>query len=227
MRRTVQSPACQDEESAAPTHVVVIGASWGGLHALTTIVSALPPDFAAPVLVVQHRGKDAAGLLRDLLQDVTPLCVVDAEDKEPLHNGHVFIAPPDYHVLVDEGYLSLSTDAAVRYSRPSIDVALASVADSYGARAIGVVLTGANEDGAAGLRRIVERGGWGVVQNPDTAEVRTMPEAALRAVQATGAPRLVVAPLDRIGAELVALIATGASTRGDAPGGHAPGGHAP
>jgi two-component system chemotaxis response regulator CheB len=190
--------------------VVVIGASWGGLHALSTIVAALPADFAAPVLVVQHRGRDAASLLRDLLQGVTALRVVDAEDKEPLLDGHVFIAPPDYHVLVDEGQLALSTEAAVRYSRPSIDVALASVADSYGPRAIGVVLTGANDDGAIGLRRIVERGGWAVVQAPETAEVRTMPDAALRAVRAAASHRWVVAPLDGVAAELVALVDTGA-----------------
>ena len=199
--------------------LVVVGASWGGLHAISTIVSALPPTFAAPVLVVQHRGRDAAGLLADLLQDVTPLRVIDAEDKEPLLGGHVYVAPPDYHVLVDDEHLALSTDAAVKYSRPSIDVALAAAADAFADRAIGVVLTGANDDGARGLRRIVDRGGWAVVQAPETAEVRTMPDAALRAVREAGARRYVVAPLDRIAMELMALVDTGAPAAASAPGG--------
>jgi two-component system chemotaxis response regulator CheB len=197
---------------------VVVGASWGGLHALTTIMRALPPTFAAPLLVVQHRSRDAASLLAELLQDVTPLRVCEVEDKEPLEAAHVYVAPPDYHVLLDEGHFALSTEAAVRYSRPSIDVALASAADTYGARAIGVVLTGANEDGARGLRRIVDRGGWAVVQSPATAEVRTMPEAALRALRDAGSPRVLVAALDDIGRELVALVDTGTP--------HAPAGRA-
>ena len=197
---------------AEPKHVVVVGASWGGLHALTTIVRALPAAFAAPVLIVQHRARDAASLLAELLQDVTPLAVCEVEDKEPLRAAHVYVAPPDYHVLFDEGHFALSTDDAVRYSRPSIDVALASAADTYGARAVGVVLTGANEDGAAGLRRVVERGGWAVIQMPETAEVRTMPDAALKAVRGSGSPRCVVAPLDGIARELVALVDTGVPT---------------
>jgi two-component system chemotaxis response regulator CheB len=183
------------------------------LHALTAIVRALPPTFAAPVLIVQHRSRDAAGLLAELLQDVTPLRVAEVEDKEPLCAAHIYVAPPDYHVLFDEGHFALSTEAAVRYSRPSIDVALASAADTYGPRAVGVVLTGANEDGARGLRRVVDRGGWAIVQTPTTAEVRTMPQAALDAVRASASPRVIVAPLDGIAPELVALVDTGMPTK--------------
>jgi two-component system chemotaxis response regulator CheB len=197
-------------DERGPERIVVVGASWGGLHAVTTIVQALPAGFAAPVLVVQHRSKDAAGLLAELLQDVTPLRVVEVEDKEPLCAAHVFVAPPDYHVLIDDAHFALSTDAAVRFSRPSIDVSLASAADSFGARAIGVVLTGANDDGARGLRRVVDRGGWAVVQAPATAEVRTMPEAALKAVRESPSPRWIVTPLEEIAGELVALVGTGA-----------------
>ena len=192
-----------------PRRVVVVGASWGGLHALTTIVRALPSQFAAPMLIVQHRARDAAGLLAELLQDATPLRVCEVEDKEPLRDAHVYVAPPDYHVLFDEGHFALSTEAAVRYSRPSIDVALASAADTYGTRTIGVMLTGANEDGAAGLKRVVDRGGWAIVQTPATAEVRTMPEAALKAVRGSGSPRWIVTPLEEIAGELVALVDTG------------------
>jgi two-component system chemotaxis response regulator CheB len=202
--------------SNGPKRVVVVGASWGGLHALTTIVRALPPDFAAPMLIVQHRSRDAAGLLAELLQDATPLTVCEVEDKEPLRDAHVYVAPPDYHVLFDEGHFALSTEAAVRYSRPSIDVALASAADTYGPRTIGVMLTGANEDGAAGLKRVVDRGGWAIVQTPATAEVRTMPEAALKAVRGSGSPRWIVTPLGEIARELVALVETGMPVDGSA-----------
>jgi len=210
----VSGQAAETDGPDGPKRVVVVGASWGGLHALTTIVRALPPAFAAPMLIVQHRARDAAGLLAELLQDVTPLRVCEVEDKEPLRDAHVYVAPPDYHVLFDDRHFALSTEAAVRYSRPSIDVALASAADTYGARAIGVMLTGANEDGAAGLKRVVDRGGWAIVQTPATAEVRTMPEAALKAVRGSGSPRWIVTPLDEIARELVALVDTGMPVEG-------------
>jgi len=211
----VATSAARGEEHAVECTIprlVVVGASWGGLHALTTIVRALPPTFAAPLLVVQHRSKDAAGLLAELLQDVTDLRVLEVEDKEPLCPAHVYVAPPDYHVLIDDGHLALSTEAAVRFSRPSIDVSLASAADTYGDRAVGVVLTGANEDGARGARRIVDRGGWAVVQSPETAEVRTMPQAALGALRDSGSPRWIVCPLDDIARELVSIVETGGPT---------------
>jgi two-component system chemotaxis response regulator CheB len=220
--RTGEQPRAADDGGdgggTVPPRLVVVGASWGGLHALTTIVRALPATFAAPVLVVQHRSKDAAGLLAELLQDVTPLRVLEVEDKEPLRAAQVYVAPPDYHVLVDEGHFALSTEAAVRFSRPSIDVSLDSAADTYGERAVGVVLTGANDDGARGLRRIVDRGGWAIVQTPDTAEVRTMPEAALKAVRGAQSPRWLVSPLADIAAELVAIVDTGAPVAAGADG---------
>lgn len=190
--------------------LVVVGASWGGLHALSTIVRALPPTLAVPLVLVQHRSKDAESLLAELLQDVTTLRVLEPEDKEPIVDGHVYVAPPDYHVLIDDGHVALSTDAAVRFSRPSIDVTLASAADAFGPDAIGIVLTGANDDGARGLRRIVDRGGWAIVQAPESAEVRTMPDAALRHLRESASRRWMVAPLDTIAGELVALVETGA-----------------
>jgi two-component system chemotaxis response regulator CheB len=198
--------------------LVVVGASWGGLHALSTIVRELPETIAAPLLVVQHRSKDAAGLLVELLQDVTSLQVVEAEDKEPLLPAHIYVAPPDYHVLVDDEHLALSTDSAVRYSRPSIDVSLHSASETFGARAIGIVLTGANDDGSRGLRHLVDRGGWGIVQSPESSEVRTMPNAAIRALRDSRSPRWIVADLHDIARELVALLHTGAPI---AAGGHA------
>ncbi|HWK90060.1 MAG TPA: chemotaxis protein CheB, partial [Longimicrobium sp.] len=112
----------------------------------------------------------------------------------------IFVAPPDYHLLLEDGYFSLSVDEPVRYSRPSIDVMFESAADAYGMDVIGVVLTGANQDGARGLRRIVDVGGHGVVQDPATAEVRVMPLSAARAV-----PEACVLPLERIGAHLAGI----------------------
>lgn len=162
--------------------IIVVGASWGGLKAVSCIVAGLPADFAIPIAIVQHRGRDGAGLLCDLLQERTPLRVTEVMDKEPVRPGHVYVAPPDYHTLVESGYFSLSTEAPVRYSRPSIDVTFASAADAYGAQAIGIVLTGANADGADGLKRIADRGGLVLVQDPAGAESGIMPRAALARV---------------------------------------------
>ena len=179
--------------------VVVVGASAGGLHALRTLMSALPEDFDVPVVVVQHRAKESE-LLCELLQECSPMRVYEVTDKQEIGPG-VFVGPPDYHLLLDrDGYFSLSTDDPVRYSRPSIDVMFESAADVYGMDTVGVVLTGANQDGASGLRRIADAGGHCVVQDPDTSEVRVMPRFALRAV--TDA---CVLPLDEIGPHLAAI----------------------
>jgi two-component system chemotaxis response regulator CheB len=162
--------------------IVVLGTSWGGLAALREIVAALPNDLAIPVVVVQHRHKQSDHVLPMLLQDRTRLTVCEVEDKTPIEAGKVFVAPADYHLLIERDSFSLSVDDPIRYSRPSIDLTFSSAADSFGAAAIGVILTGANADGAEGLRRIVERGGLAIVQEPVTAESPTMPVAALKAV---------------------------------------------
>jgi two-component system, chemotaxis family, protein-glutamate methylesterase/glutaminase len=180
--------------------IVVIGTSWGGLQALRCIGTALPRGYPLPVVAVQHRHRDSDHLLQQLLQDTSVLPVSEVEDKEPMRAGHLYIAPPDYHLLIEDGDFALSTDAPVRFSRPSIDVTFASAANALGAGVIGVVLTGANADGAEGLRRIVQRGGRAIVQSPDSAESAIMPAAAMRAV-----PEAEVLPLDRIGPRLVEL----------------------
>jgi len=190
--------------------IVMVGTSWGGLAALRTLVAGLPEEFGMAVVIVQHRHKDSDHLLRVLLQERSPLEVCEVEDKMPIEHGRVYVAPPDYHTLVETGHFSLSTEAPVRYSRPSIDVAFASAADSYTHRTVGVVLTGANADGADGLRRISERGGMAIVQDPATAESATMPRAAAKAV-----PRARVMPLTEIVRFLAALPA-GAPEREDA-----------
>lgn len=162
--------------------IIVAGTSWGGLHALRTIVGALPAGFTVPVVVVQHRHRESNDLLGVLLQERTPLKVCEIEDKAPIEAGTVYVAPPDYHLLVERGHFALSLDAPVRYSRPSIDVTFSSAADAYGRGAVGVVLTGANADGAVGLRRIVDRGGLALVEDPASAESPAMPEAAVASV---------------------------------------------
>ena len=163
--------------------VVAIGASWGGLAALKLLLGALPGDFAAPIAIVQHRmssGDDE--LLPGLLNSATQLSVREATDKAPLVAGEVLVAPPGYHMLVEPGEVALSGDAPVQFSRPSIDVMLESASEAYRERAVGVILTGANEDGAEGLAAIRRRGGLAIVQDPADAMRPEMPQAALNAV---------------------------------------------
>ena len=182
--------------------LVVIGASWGGLRAVSEILSALPADTDAAVVVAQHRGSDTfPGGLAALLAHSAHLSVDEVDDKQPIMRGHVYLAPPDYHLLIQRGYFSLSTDEHVRHARPSIDVLFESAADAYGERVIGVILTGANDDGAVGLARIKERGGVAVVQDPRTAERREMPAAALALT-----PADTVLPLAEIGPFLHRLV---------------------
>jgi two-component system chemotaxis response regulator CheB len=180
--------------------VIAIGASWGGLHALERVLEPLPADFPAAVVIAQHRRVGADGALAELLDSHCELTVCEAEDKQALGPGVVLVAPPDYHLLVEAGAVALSVDEPVNFSRPSIDVLLASAADSYGDGAVGIVLTGANADGAAGLARIAARGGTAVVQDPETAERREMPAAALAAT-----PGARVLPLGEIGRLIVEL----------------------
>jgi len=180
--------------------IVAIGTSWGGLSAMTRLLGGLPQNFPIPIVIVQHRSKDSDELLPRLLQDSTDLQVCEIEDKDVLEPGKVHVAPADYHVMLDSGYVSLTIEEPVRFSRPSIDVMFASAADSYGSGVIGVVLTGANEDGARGLAHIVERGGRALVQDPKTAEVAVMPLAAIRAVASAE-----VLPLDRLAPRLIEL----------------------
>jgi two-component system chemotaxis response regulator CheB len=183
--------------------IVAIGASWGGLHAIERVLEPLPADFPAAVVIAQHRRVGADGALAELLDSHCVLTVCEAEDKQALGPGVVLVAPPDYHLLVEPGAVALSVDEHVNFSRPSIDVLLASAADNYGDAVVGVVLTGANADGAAGLARIAARGGTAIVQDPDSAERREMPDAALAAV-----PAARVLALDEIGPLLADLART-------------------
>jgi two-component system chemotaxis response regulator CheB len=153
------------------------------LKVLRTLLLGLPQDFAQPIVVVLHRHRHADDSLVEVLQNKIQLPVGEALDKEPIRPGHVYVAPSDYHLLLDPEGFSLSTDPPVQYARPSIDVLFESAAENFGAAVVAVILTGANHDGAKGAARIEEMGGMIVVQNPDTAESPVMPLAAIAATQ--------------------------------------------
>lgn len=166
-----------------PMEAVVIGASAGGVEALSLLLCALPATLAACVLVVLHLPRERPSLLVDIFAPKCRLPVLEAEDKQPARSGSIFFAPPDHHLLVDEGpQLVLSADPPVRYSRPSIDVLFESAADVWRRRLVGIVLTGANDDGAAGLAAVRRSGGRAVVQRPSQAQASLMPRSALRRV---------------------------------------------
>jgi two-component system, chemotaxis family, protein-glutamate methylesterase/glutaminase len=179
--------------------LVMLGVSAGGLNAVCGLLRQLPEPLGATLVVVQHRSKESTALC-EVFQGCTDRPVHEVVDKAPIEPGRVYVAPADYHLLVEDGHFALSLDAPQLYSRPSIDVAFESAAEAFGSRVVGVVLTGANHDGSRGLRRIVEGGGYAIVQDPQTAEVAVMPAAALQAV-----PTAEVLPLDRLAARLVEL----------------------
>jgi two-component system chemotaxis response regulator CheB len=181
--------------------LVAIGASWGGLDVLREILRDLPAELNAAVVIAQHRSPEShPTAMRDLLGAVTRLRVTEASDKDELLPGTAYIAAPDYHLLIEPGLMTLSTDEPVLYARPSIDVLFETAAESYRERCIGVVLTGANDDGARGLARVVELGGTAIVQDPETAQRDEMPLAALRKT-----PSARVSPVAEIALLLIEL----------------------
>ena len=166
--------------SEVAPEAVVIGASAGALDVLSNLLPGLPADYRLPILIVVHMPPDKTSLFAQLLRARCAIRVREAEDKEPIEPGVAYFAPPDYHLLVEQDKrLSLSDDEPVLFSRPSIDVLFESAADAYGDGLIGVVLTGANSDGANGLKAVVEAGGVAVVQSPGSAYAVAMPEAAI------------------------------------------------
>lgn len=170
---------------AAPVEAIVIGASAGAVEALSRLLPALPADYPIPLLVVVHVPPDRDNALVALLRQRSRLAVLEAEDKGPIAPGAAYFAPADYHLLVEtDRTLALSADDLVLYSRPSIDVLFESAAQAYGPGLVGLILTGANEDGAQGLAAIAAAGGLALVQDPDQAGARAMPEAALAACPA-------------------------------------------
>lgn len=164
--------------------VVVIGVSTGGVEALSAVLGRLPADFPVPLLIVQHLGPDSGDALARLLDQRSLLRVKEADDGEAIYPGTAYLAPPNYHLLVEPTErLALSVDPPVCYARPSADVLFESAADHFGPGVIGVVLTGANGDGSQGLKAIKARGGLAIVQDPAGAAAPGMPLAALAEVQ--------------------------------------------
>ena len=181
---------------------VVIGASYGGLYALMELLGALTTDFPCPIVVVQHRYADAPDEARlgQVLSRYSSVPVRDAEHGEPLMAPGVYLAPSDYHVIVDNGHLELTVDELVQYSRPSIDVLFESAARAFGSDVVGVLLTGFGHDGSGGMAAIRAAGGWTIAQDPDTALQPAMPR---NAIAAGGVAE--VLPLDAIAPRLIEL----------------------
>lgn len=188
-----------------PYDVLAIAASWGGVEMLRRLVSELPPSWQLPVVIVQHQHAGSGRALERILSRVTHLAVRDVEDKDRLETGHVYIAPANYHLMLeDDGCFSLSLEAPVKYCRPAADVTFASLARVLHHRCIGLVLTGANDDGAEGTRTIKAAGGHTLAQSPASAEAPAMPEAAI----ATGMVDHVLEPA-QIVPHLLQLLADG------------------
>jgi two-component system chemotaxis response regulator CheB len=191
-----------------PMELVVVGSSAGGLEALRILLSGLPGGAFTPVVIAQHQSPTTTGeSFAELLQKRCALDVRVANDKDELVPGAVLVGPPDYHILIEPGSVALSIDERVMFSRPSVDVLFESAANTYGTRVVGVVLTGANEDGAQGLAAIRRRGGIAVVQEPATAKVATMPARAVEVAR----PHQVL-PLEEIAPFLVRISGSGVRT---------------
>ena len=163
--------------------IVVVGTSIGGLNAVQTLLSGLPDGFPVPVVIAQHRGKTSEIGLCDFLGRSSRIPISEPEDKEIIFPGRAYLAPHDYHLLVENGSFALSTDPPVSFARPSIDMLFESAANEYRERTIGVVLTGASRDGARGLAAIKLLGGLTLVEDPASAACREMPDAAIAATQ--------------------------------------------
>jgi len=189
--------------------LVCIGASWGGLAAVGQVLADLPAEVDLPIAIAQHRHPDAPErTLAELLQAQTDRPVLDVEDKMAIEPRHVYIAPPNYHLLVERGSFALSVDERIQFARPSIDVLFETAAHAYGTGVIGIILTGANEDGAEGLARIKQVGGVALIQDPVGAARRMMPDAAISATAADA-----ILPLEEIGKFIYGLWVSPAAVR--------------
>jgi len=159
---------------------IVIGVSSGGMNALKFIFSVLPSGFSIPIIIVQHISAHSNNEWIELLNEKSNLIVKEADEKEKIESGKVYVAPANYHLLIEtDKTFSLTIDEYVNYARPSIDVLFESAADAYREKLIGIMLTGSNNDGAKGIKRIKELGGMVIIQDPKTAESSTMPAAAI------------------------------------------------
>jgi len=189
------------QPESAQFDVVAVGASAGGVEALYVVVSSLPATFPAAVLIVQHMDPRHKSLLAGLLGRRCLVPVKQASDGESIHGAMVYIAQPNAHMIVSDNQLRLTDSKLVHFSRPSIDLLFESVAEGYGDRAIGVILSGSGMDGASGIRAIKDKGGTTIVQDPATAAHAGMPQAA----RATGCVDFTL-PLEDIGPAIVSLV---------------------
>jgi len=164
--------------------LIVLGGSSGGIEALLAIIPGLSPDFSIPIAIVMHQSRTSRSLLALVLQSRTKLIVREPEDKEEILPKHIYVAPADYHLMIEQDRtFSYAYSELVNYSRPSIDVLFESAADAYGDKLLGVLITGSNSDGAAGMKQIKERGGITIVEDPATANSPNMPAAAIKITQ--------------------------------------------
>jgi two-component system chemotaxis response regulator CheB len=185
MARANMRKAAAPSQRGTPIDAIVIGASAGGIEALSTLLPALPARLHAAVIIVLHLPRERPSLLAEIFKAKCVRPVSEAQDKEPVAPGAVYFAPPDYHLLIDKGLqgapqLALSADELVNFSRPAIDVLFESAADIYRERLLGIILTGANQDGAIGLRAVQTFGGMALVQRPADAPAPLMPESAIK-----------------------------------------------
>lgn len=182
------------------TRLIVMGASLGGVAALKVLLQGLQAEFAIPIVIVQHRHRSSKNGIVEFLQCYSKLNVKEVEDKDEIAAGWIYLAPADYHLLVEPHHFVLSTDEPVSYARPSIDVLFESAADAHGEQTVGVVLTGANQDGTAGAAAIKARGGKVIVQDPTNAECAVMPASVLAQTKVDW-----ILPLNQIASQLNAL----------------------
>lgn len=178
--------------------MICIGGSSGSIEVLHDILASLPKTFTVPVTVVLHRHTDSQDTLLRLLRSPGMPAIIEPYDKEVLSSGAVYLAPPNYHMLVDDTTISLSTDPPIHHARPSIDVLFSSVARAFGPQCTAIILSGANGDGARGAAHIHRRGGRVLVQDPSSAVSAIMPQCALQHV-----PTALVLSVENIGRHLV------------------------
>lgn len=181
---------------------IVIGASAGGIKALHHVLAPLSADFPLPIIIVQHLHPHSDSYLIHILQTKCQLKIKQADEKEPIIPGFVYVAPPNYHLLIEEDQtFSLSLDSPVNFSRPAIDVLFETAAYAYQDKLIGIILTGANNDGSQGLKLIKELGGYTIVEDPKTAHVAVMPNSAIATLSVDK-----ILPVEEIGIYLIQIV---------------------
>lgn len=182
--------------------LLVIGGSWGGIQATLAILKELPERYSIPIILVLHRHRNFDSDLQHLFDKRLALKVVEVEEKESIMGGYVYLAPANYHVLIEKDQtFSLDVSEHENYSRPSIDVTFASAAEALGARVTGILLSGASKDGSLGLKQIAEKGGIALVQDPGEAEAATMPQSAISLI-----PACKILKLEKIKEYLLSLV---------------------